>query len=727
MHAAFALGKKFQPYNAGCVLMDRVARDAHLLREIGARFLRVDGGMGWDTASKHMPGAFGSVVEATPGGGIGVDSSAVANYTDILDAQEVRPVYSWAYTPTPLQPPNGSWNSGPRNLTLWNEVHRKLAESLKGTGAVFELYNEPDLSWALTAPWPHYLDMYAAAAKGVRAGDPAARIIGPAMALYPTNSTPEHKKLATFLAFVGQNKLPMDALSIHAYGAANWRTHLRVARQALKSGPPSLAKTPIQLTEINVVDTTSPHAVQRAELNNYTIAAAMLSMIAELNRAVDVELVYWAQFQEPGADVATWGGPWGMVDMEGNVKASFNALAIYHRMPVAATGVDVGQGLGAMASSNASRASLVVWSTDAVASLSVQLFLAGVPFSHGRLTVYRIDSTHASYGNSRDPAAAALAPEQLPVGQTRNMSWVGQLHAKAVVYLELNAVSVAPSKKTDDNVNTPSTRVLYMRCDGSDRHSGQSDSVAVRTLTRVHALVRELILADPKTDIEIHAAPGTYRSNHYYDYRSKWPSNDTMEDATITFMPAPAPTQSSMAWPVTFDGCATATGPCPGGTFFDLFFSRPKQDGSMRVTNLVFRGLHLTNFSQGIIFTGCEVFAGGHCQHANVSHHEHNMNGLTFAISGNTVRDCFFERMGNVFNQSLCPCCGAIATVHAHDSLFTGNTCHAPPRDSDPRKHYCCRGPRTTHYGDPLSNIFSWTHEVTFLGVGIVRAGSRTL
>eukprot|EP01047_Picozoa_sp_COSAG01_P125098 COSAG01_NODE_54127_length_334_cov_0.863830_1_plen_79_part_01 len=37
-------------------------------------------------------------------------------------------------------------------------------------------------------------------------------------------------------------------------------------------------------------------------------------------------------------------------------------------------------------------------------------------------------------------------------------------------------------------------RVVYMRSNGSDRHSGISISLAVRSLTRVHALVRELIL-----------------------------------------------------------------------------------------------------------------------------------------------------------------------------------------------------------------------------------------
>ena len=65
---------------------------------------------------------------------------------------------------------------------------------------------------------------------------------------------------------------------------------------------------------------------QRAALDNYTIAAGILEMIAELNAAPDVAQVHWAQFQEPGADPRVWGGPWGSVTIDGVVKASYNAL-----------------------------------------------------------------------------------------------------------------------------------------------------------------------------------------------------------------------------------------------------------------------------------------------------------------------------------------------------------------------------------------------------------------
>ena len=122
-------------------------------------------------------------------------------------------------------------------------------------------------------------------------GDPSAHVIGPALALYPTGNALEHAKLTAFLAFVDAHKLPLHALSIHAYGAPNWRAHLATARQALKLGPASLRGTQIHLNEINTVDTSSPHSEQRAALNNYSIAASVLAMVAELNHAEDVAQV----------------------------------------------------------------------------------------------------------------------------------------------------------------------------------------------------------------------------------------------------------------------------------------------------------------------------------------------------------------------------------------------------------------------------------------------------
>eukprot|EP01047_Picozoa_sp_COSAG01_P020942 COSAG01_NODE_1199_length_11292_cov_69.798267_6_plen_513_part_00 len=448
------LVQKFQAYNAGCVLLGRVARDAHLLVGAGASMLRVDTGLGWEPP--HMPGVFGSAVRLLPpppphqhpdgamtrGGVVSVDMAPILNYTALLAEQGVRPLFAWSYTPTVMQPYKGSWTSGPQNLSQWRELHRLLAFGLKGTGAEHEVYNEPDLGWALMAPWQRYLDMYKAAALGLRDGDTNATVVGPAMALYPTGSGKEREKLAQFLGFVRDENLPLDALSIHAYGAANWRHHLEVARQALVRA--NMSHIPIRLTEINTVDTSSSHAQQKRELNNFTIASEIMSMIEELLGYPELEQVYWAQFLEPGANVTKWGGPWGSVDMHGTVKASYNAFAIFHRMPaMAAAHIELrSPGIRALASNNSSRVSLVVWSV-VDAAVSLRTTLSGIPFPTGILSTYRIDATHCSFGNSNDRALAALrpavAPQAVAIGPPNaSLSWRGQLSGRAVLYLEVN-------------------------------------------------------------------------------------------------------------------------------------------------------------------------------------------------------------------------------------------------------------------------------------------------
>ena len=52
---------------------------------------------------------------------------------------------------------------------------------------------------------------------------------------------------------------------------------------------------------------------------------------------------------------------------------------------------------------------------------------------------YQIDEAHCSYGNSQNPAEAALRPaERESPRPTVNASWEGALSGRAVVYLELN-------------------------------------------------------------------------------------------------------------------------------------------------------------------------------------------------------------------------------------------------------------------------------------------------
>ena len=188
-------------------MLGRVNRDAHLLGAIGAPSLRVDVGLGWDHPPQ-MPGVFGKVVEASAGR-LAYDMAPIDNYTAALAEVGVTPVYAWCYTPSPLQI-GGDWKSGPADLAQWTEIHRRFGAALAGTGAVHELYNEPDGPWFLTANWTRYLAMAEAAAAGLREGDNTATIIGPAAAI------PTVDRIGSFLDMVDKAGLPLAAVSIHA-------------------------------------------------------------------------------------------------------------------------------------------------------------------------------------------------------------------------------------------------------------------------------------------------------------------------------------------------------------------------------------------------------------------------------------------------------------------------------------------------------------------------------
>ena len=461
------LRKMFKAYNSGLVSMERTARDAHLLAAIGATAMRIDVGMGWDTHRKGMPGVFGSVVEAavavnetqraTAGStALRYDFSPIHAMSDILHSVGATPVYSWCYTPTPLQA-NGDWRSGPTDLDSWYTMHRNIANATRsweaglggGDGGsrngnanakvVHEIYNEPDLSWSLTASWSQYLLMYKAAASAIRDVSTYNCIIGPAAAV------PTVEKLGQFLSFVDAHNLPLCAISVHAYGSSGqWQANLAVTKQALREGPARFASTPIHINELNTVSALLPAEQQRALLDNFTMASSILGTISALIADAAVEQVHWAQFLESG-----FGDAWGMVTADGVVKAAYNAFVVYNRMPVEAMRVEInaeGAGsdapVGYLASFNATRVAVAVWSSsDSAADISIQM-PAGTqwPFAEGVTAVYRIDREHCSFGNSLNASAAALLPVTTqPPSSTNGWQWRGALPGRGVVYLEVNA------------------------------------------------------------------------------------------------------------------------------------------------------------------------------------------------------------------------------------------------------------------------------------------------
>ena len=159
--------------------------------------------------------------------------------------------------------------------------------------------------------------------------------------------------------------------------------------------------------------------------------------------------------------------------------------------------------LDAMASSDAHRASIVIWNSGDVAQ-AARVNLAGLPFESGVLQTFRVDGEHASWVDN--PASETLVPTQTqPFRGARERVWQGEIPAQSVVYLQLSDAKtpplMAPPKLGDWG------RVYYHF---SDRNSQTYADFDARTATARLELDNELgtaqigvILDDPAPRVRV--------------------------------------------------------------------------------------------------------------------------------------------------------------------------------------------------------------------------------
>lgn len=429
------LTKKFQAYTSGIVALDRIIRDAYLLRPAGATYMRVDVGLGWTPNTDHraFPGIFNTVIKDQKLDHF--DFSAVKKLSQSLHDLGVTPVYAWAYNPFSID-----YKSAPTNLSQWRELHRRLAAGLRTQGypAIHELYNEPDLNWAFTGSWSDYLQMAIAASEGLRDGDPDARIIGPAMAI------PSADKLDAFLSLVSNGTIPLHALSIHAYGQpiiGPWQTNLVLAQKALDKA--KLSSLPIYINELNPLGPSDPN--RKSKLSSYTFAAVAMDTMSALLEHDDLKMVNWAQFLDSG-----FGDGWGLVAENGHLKPAYHAFYLYARMPPQRRQLRQQGGEGMVvgfASSNASLVSVSVWSRSSE-TMVMHLVIRDLPFpvSQALVRVYCVDSTH----NNESSTGFIQPLTQYYVGREESNSvgggvrrggggvrWEGEIGPFAVMHFEV--------------------------------------------------------------------------------------------------------------------------------------------------------------------------------------------------------------------------------------------------------------------------------------------------
>jgi len=421
--------EKFAVYNSGLVSLDRYRRDAERFAEVGPESLRIDIAWGWP------PGEDPYVVQPVTGTAdhLVYNVDELDELATLLNGQGVRPYWSYCYMPVPLQRA-GDWRSAPISMEAWGEVLRAFARHYRDTGiriGYHEVYNEPDLvdpsigPVFFTGTRDEYFEMYRRGAPALKAGDPDAVVGGPALAV-----TGEGSWIADFLAHVRVHDLPLDFFSFHHYGPGVGQAIERM-RDGLARDP-RFAATEMHLNEYNTLPIDYPIGGPQEK---HALAAALLQDVHDLLAYPYLTRVNWAQFLDSGH-----GNYSGMVGIDGQRKAVFNAYRVYMTMPtdrrrvdiVAPAGLD---GIGGMAATDGHRASLVVWNRSG-AERVVIISLRDIPFPRGTFRAYRIDADHASWGDN--PANETLTATETRDGvDTAALTWAGPLPRDAVVYLEM--------------------------------------------------------------------------------------------------------------------------------------------------------------------------------------------------------------------------------------------------------------------------------------------------
>jgi xylan 1,4-beta-xylosidase len=102
-----------------------------------------------------------------------------------LNGRNVLPYWSYDYMPETLQPVTGDYKSPPMNLPAWQAVLHAFAAHFRATGhrvGYQEIYNEPDNRDFWSGTEDNYLRLFDYGARGIKAGDPDAVVVGPALA-----------------------------------------------------------------------------------------------------------------------------------------------------------------------------------------------------------------------------------------------------------------------------------------------------------------------------------------------------------------------------------------------------------------------------------------------------------------------------------------------------------------------------------------------------------------
>lgn len=351
----------------------------------------------------------------------------------------------------------------------WEEICRNIAVYFKNNDIRLgghEVWNEPDFNGSFfSGDWVDYIDTYIAGAKGIRAGNPDALVVGMSLAYAAqacnNKTTVQGDGVKTnFQRFIERTSvadmLP-DAISWHYYGRQgrisgredadeNFSTYLSAMRSSLQGyqdgthsdlgegvSYPELETVQQHLNEFNIFQPSAEAIYQTVEM-----LPGMFYAFDELLAATDVTRVSWASLVgEKNGRLS-----YDLIDGQSLQRyPAYHALWMYAHLPVDRVNVDLKNGnLGAMAGVDSHRGGLIVYNKGNKEE-KINVSLKSLPFAKGDLDVYLVDEDHYSYTTQNAPLKVRerrdIATEGLEVRMT--------LKPNSAYYIEVND----PNGKSD--------------------------------------------------------------------------------------------------------------------------------------------------------------------------------------------------------------------------------------------------------------------------------------
>lgn len=286
----------------------------------------------------------------------------------------IKPFVELGFCPGDLATEKGTvfWWKGhgspPKDYAKWAELVRRFTEHVVTRYGIeevrswyFEVWNEPNLYPFFRGTKSQYFELYKVSALALKAVDPRLRVGGPSTSNFvpdarfdgETEDKSQHRLVTTakdldaldwkpvwleqFLAYCGQEKLPVDFISCHPYptdwafdehgtgmkltrGVDATRKDLALLRRMIDAS--AYPKAEIHLTEWSSSSSPRDHMHDHLPAATYVVKANLESI-----GLVD-SLAYWTftdVFEEGGAGDTPFHGGFGMINYQGIPKPTFHA------------------------------------------------------------------------------------------------------------------------------------------------------------------------------------------------------------------------------------------------------------------------------------------------------------------------------------------------------------------------------------------------------------------